>query len=393
MFWIALWAYAQDQGYLEMMVSWSGLELHFFLEYPSWLVKWPTLLVLAVLAIAENILENEPAWIETVGSQDGPIKSLAHMFFSQWVLVKLTVASSALLTIHAGFDYRLIWLVPIALATWVFALFRRRAFQFLVEMDEEDDLGLRKLLLQTEDVGIALSTLFMFILPLFALILGLVAMGFLLLLRMYVIYREQQIKVPCTACKKDIHPCAPNCGHCNFPQEDVVGISLFNLPTDMSVSDPIQHKLRLLLRRRCPNCATRLPKACVSQACPTCGTQTFHSLEQAQQLDEYLYWLFPKTLLNVFLFGLIPVVGLIPGIIYYRLNLISGYRNYLPRLHGCFARYVAKVLSLFLVALQGIPVLGALSLASLCFLQTAIYRSAFRAALRKEWKLPSENVP
>lgn len=390
MFWVAMWAFFQQQGYFDFFFAWSGLEVNLFLEYPTWLVKWPTLVVLGILTFAEYKLENSLAWTQTIGSQDGPIKSIAHLFFSQWVFVKLSITSTAVLALQAGFDTSLLWVVPAALLTWVLAQFRRSGYRLLTEMDEEDDLGIRKLLTQAEDAGIAITAFFLIFLPILALLIGLATIVFLALVRMYVSYREQQIKVPCPHCNHDNHPAAPHCSSCSHTLEDVSGISLFNQPTDKPITDQVQHKLRLLVRRRCPHCATQLKKPKVHQACPSCGQKTFESLEHAKQLDEYLYWLFPKTLLVVSILGFFPLIGLIPGMIYYRLTLIAGYRGYLSRTQGCMMRYVARIITIVLVALQSIPILGAFSLPLLCFLHTAIYRAAYHKELNRVFLDPSE---
>lgn len=377
MFWVSLWAYFQQHGYFNFFFNISGLEFRVFLEYPEWLTAWPTLLTLGLLSLAEWRLENSSTWIKLVESFDGPIKGLFQIFFSQWVLVKATVTAALLIT-SAGFGMDALWAIPPALAIWVLADFRRRGFSLLTEMDEGDDLGLRKLLTQVEEIGIAATAFFLAVVPLVALALSLSAIGILVLIRIYVAYREQQIQVPCPQCNTLNHPCALECKQCGHAFEEPAGISLFNQPTDKLVTDLVQHRLHLLCRKRCPQCATQLPKLAIRQPCPGCQTETFSTIEQAQQLDHYLYWKFPKVLLVVSLFGFIPLLGLIPGIMIYRLNLIAGYRGYLPHTRGCFVRVLERCSFLILVMMQGIPIVGAISLPMLCFLHTAIYRTGFR---------------
>jgi len=383
MFWVSVWAYCQQHGYFDFFFNISGLEFRLFLEYPEWLTKWPTVLGLGLLSLAEWRLENSTTWIKLIESFDGPLKGLFHIFFSQWVFVKATVATTTALFVGASFGLGTLWAIPPAIAIWILATFRRRGLSLLTDMDEGDDLGLRKLLTQVEEIGIASTAFFLIVLPIIALALSLTAIGILVLIRVYVAYREQQIQVPCSECHADNHPSALECKQCRTPFDEPVGISLFNQPTDRLVTDLVQHRLHLLCRKRCPNCATQLPKLTIRQSCPGCQTDIFSSIEQAQQLDHYLYWKFPKVLLVVALLGFIPLLGLIPGIMYYRLNLIAGYRGYLPRTSGCFVRVLERFSFFILVITQGIPVLGAISLPLLCFLHTAIYRTSFRRETAK----------
>lgn len=377
MFWVAVWAYCQQQGYFNLFFSWWGFELGIYLDFPIWLVQWPTLVVLGVLSYVEYRLENSPTWQRTVAQADGPLKGIANLFFSQWVTVKLSVASTAVLVAQAGFGKAFLFAIPTAIGVWVLASFRRSGFLFLAEMDEEDDLGIRKIFTQAEEAGIAITALVLLILPILAFLLALLAMGLMILIRVYVSHREQKIKIACPHCSELNHPAAPHCGHCDQVLQDAVGITLFNQPDDTPITDRVQHRLRLLVRRRCPHCATQLPKRNLNQACPTCGTMTFESRQNAKQLDDFLYWLFPKTLLIVSILGFIPLLGLIPGLMYYRLHLIAGYRAYLPRNAGCTTRFLARITTVLLIGLQSIPLIGAVSLPALCFLHTALYRASF----------------
>jgi hypothetical protein len=122
------------------------------------------------------------------------------------------------------------------------------------------------------------------------------------------------------------------------------------------------HQLHLISKKRCPVCATRLEKKAISQPCPACGRDTFAS---APAVDEYLAMMrqrLPLTTAITFGFGFIPLVGLVPAIVYYRLSLIAGLRAYVPRSIGCLARYGVRLLNMGLIALQAIPFLGMVAL-------------------------------
>ena len=100
------------------------------------------------------------------------------------------------------------------------------------------------------------------------------------------------------------------------------------------------------------------------------------------QLERYLELLrgrLPKTLLVTLALGAVPVLGVVPGVIYYRLNLVAGLRGYIPPLRGCATRWLVSLIHLALV-LQPIPLVGALVLPILCWSTYAIYLRSLRGS-------------
>ena len=63
-----------------------------------------------------------------------------------------------------------------------------------------------------------------------------------------------------------------------------------------------------------------------------------------------------------------------PAVLYYRLNLVSGLRGYIPPLRGCTTRLVVRTFHFAVIALQPIPILGALVLPLIAWSTYAIYR-------------------
>ena len=103
--------------------------------------------------------------------------------------------------------------------------------------------------------------------------------------------------------------------------------------------------------------------------------------EKPYELDEYLARLnakLPDTMVTCFVLGLVPFLGLIPGLVYYRTSLLSSMRYYLPRTTGCFFKWVVKIWNLCLIGMQPVPVIGAFTLPILCLTNYWIYRSVFK---------------
>lgn len=122
----------------------------------------------------------------------------------------------------------------------------------------------------------------------------------------------------------------------------------------------------------------------MQQACPECRVVTFESEREFRLYLDTLGKRLPKTLLISFALSAIPVVGVVPGVIYYRLTLISGLRGYVPAMRGCFARVLLFFIRWILIALQPIPLVGAIVIPLMCLSSYAIYRRALVGRARKD---------
>ncbi len=131
-------------------------------------------------------------------------------------------------------------------------------------------------------------------------------------------------------------------------------------------------------------CATRLKQRNVQQACPECRTVTFASEREFRLYLDVLAKRLPKTLLVSLALSAIPIVGVVPGVVYYRLTLISGLRGYVPMMRGCVSRVLLFFIRWILIALQPIPILGALVIPLMCLSSYLIYRRALVGRARKD---------
>ena len=86
----------------------------------------------------------------------------------------------------------------------------------------------------------------------------------------------------------------------------------------------------------------------------------------------------PLVCMACFLLGLIPVLGVIPAVILYRLQIVAPFRRYIPRGRNFLLRWGIRLVSLVLVAFQWVPLLGGLLLPLLALVNYWAYRSAFR---------------
>jgi hypothetical protein len=81
------------------------------------------------------------------------------------------------------------------------------------------------------------------------------------------------------------------------------------------------------------------------------------------------------------LLGLIPILGVIPAVILYRLAIVAPLRRYLPRGDNFLLRWGIRMVSLVLIALQWVPILGGLLLPILALVNYGPYRRVFQIRL------------
>ena len=84
------------------------------------------------------------------------------------------------------------------------------------------------------------------------------------------------------------------------------------------------------------------------------------------------------------LLSLVPAFGLVAGIIYYRVTLVSPYRRYIPRGRSLFTRIAIRLFYLLLIAVQWVPVAGGLVVPIMAAVSHRTYRSAYQKALAAE---------
>jgi hypothetical protein len=120
---------------------------------------------------------------------------------------------------------------------------------------------------------------------------------------------------------------------------------------------------------------------------------TFANQAEFQDYLGVLQARLPKTLLICLGLSAIPVIGVIPGVVYYRLTLVSGLRGYVPPLRGCLARVMIRVINWGIIALQPIPILGALIVPLMCLSTYTIYRNSLRNRAGKDLTAPESAQP
>ncbi len=354
---------------------------------PAWFTSWPVVLALVALSVLEMLAVKHSEVRALMDEFDAYLKTAVAVLVSLALLDKgssQTIESISHPVHKAGLGFSSLFAIVVGMLTFGTAKLRHGAVEILAHVDDHDDIGLQSVLNWTENSWTVLGILFLVVFPIVALILsGLTVLG-LWAFRKRAERREAMSKVPCAKCATPVFPHATRCHVCHTPLASPRAVGVFGTPKDEPSRNLERQPFDLIARKRCPVCATRLKERAVRQACPTCRTVTFESLSEFHEYLHVLQARLPMTLAICFGLSAIPVIGVIPGVIYYRLTLVSGLRGYVPPLRGCLARVMIRVVNWGLILLQPIPILGAFIVPLMCLASYLIYRSSLNGRAEKD---------
>ncbi|MEM8959936.1 MAG: hypothetical protein AAGD38_00520 [Acidobacteriota bacterium] len=345
------------------------------------------------MAIVESMADKDPLAAELYATFDKWIKSFGNFVATSVVTPTAVVGlASVALPIHkAGFGWPVAWSLFLAATVWLLATIRQSIVAALRELDENDDIGLRKLISWAEDGWVGGGMIFLVLLPVLTLIVaGLTVVGMIIVQRI-IRAREEKQKTPCPSCGHPSSPSSLQCAQCEYVNPAPLRLGMLGAKSVVA-TDLDLHRLELLGRRRCIHCAERLPERRLSQTCPACNRQVLPSRAWAESYIAFLDRKLWPTASVCFGLSLIPILGLIPGIIYYRLSLISSLRTYIPRSTGCMMRIGVRMLNIVLLAVQWIPGVGGFVLPAMCYINYWIYRKALVERMQLEFQ-PQVTLP
>jgi hypothetical protein len=268
-----------------------------------------------------------------------------------------------------------------AVAVYLMSSLRSGLMELLILSDPDDDLSIRSLISWLEDLwtsfGVFLLVLYwVIILAILAIILGLLWVG-----RKYAEHKEESSKIPCSNCNELIYACATACPSCSTEVKDPKDVGFFGQTVDRPAQAGLEHTLRLVSKRRCPKCATRITERGLPQECPTCHNQILGDSNTQNAYFTKVRNRLPKVLGITFLMSLVPIIGIIPGVIYYRLQLIAPFRAYIPAGKGFLLKWLVRILFLVMISMQWVPGLGGFVVPLMAIISYGIYSSYFKSML------------
>ena len=261
---------------------------------------------------------------------------------------------------------------------------RQSLYELLTEIDADDSLGIQKLCSWAEDAWVVFGAVMLIVFPLLMILFTAVVFGLLYLWQKAAHAREERLRLPCGSCGNPIYRCAIACPACGAANAQACAVNWLGLPKPNLPANPADHALRLIAVRRCPSCATRLKQKRPRQTCESCRREVFSDDAQLAAYLRLVQARFALTLLICFLLGLVPVVGVVPAIVFYRIHLISPLRRYVPFGSALLAKWLGRFACFAVLSIQWIPFLGIGSLPIMAAINYAIYRRAFQSAWRSQ---------
>ena len=147
---------------------------------------------------------------------------------------------------------------------------------------------------------------------------------------------------------------------------------------DDATPDPEAHPYRLVEKKRCPVCATRFAERAVHQTCSACGHELMSEETFTRSYIDRVSSRVPQVVVICALLSLIPVIGLIPGVIYYRVALVAPFRRYMPMGRRFLLKWLLRIFFFVLIAFQWVPLAGGLVVPLMAIVSFTTYRSSFR---------------
>ena len=347
---------------------------------PTWFTNNITIAVLAILSVVEILAQKNPEARRLLQEFDASLKS-GLALLTAFGVVSSTDAAFVRQTVHQGGLSAALIPILCALGTWRVAIFRRDVMNAV--LDHVEGTHLDVLISWLEDAWVTFGMLLLVLFPLLMLAMIGIATAVLFLLRKRVEVREDQTRIPCAKCGTLIYSCAIACPSCRNAVVHPTAIGFLGQSKPYPTNDLPNQAYRLVEKRRCPVCATRQRAHDPFLACPTCADLSRIDPNFSQAYVDYIGRRLPFVLGVSFLMSLVPIIGLIVGTIYCRMELVLPFSQYLPLGRHFLLRWGIRLLFLVLILLQWIPIAGGFVVPLMALISFTAYRRSYQSLLRE----------
>lgn len=349
---------------------------------PTWFTNNYTILALGVLALLEVGATKIPEAQEMLDGVHKYAKTGLAALAAMGVLGSRDVSFIEPIISQAGALDMAVSAV-FASAVFYFNTLRSGFMELLTMSDPDDDLGIRTLISWFEDLWSSFGIFLLILYPLLIIAILAILLGLLFAARKWAEYKEEKSKIPCSACGEIIYACATECPKCHAGVAQPKDVGFLTQTVNRPAQPGKEHELRLISKRRCPKCATRVTEKRLPQTCPACQHSILSDPADQNAYTAKVRNRLPKVLGITFLLSLVPVLGIIPGIIYYRIQLIAPFRAYIPASRGFVLRWLVRLLFLLLISLQLVPGLGGFMVPIMALLSYALYSGYFNKTVQE----------
>ncbi|MEM8737606.1 MAG: DUF4126 domain-containing protein [Planctomycetota bacterium] len=360
---------------------------------PSWFTSDTCLWILGILAAVEIAATKNPdarALLNEIDKYAKPAMAALTLFgiasagdaaFAEGILGSVPGEGAGLALVLAGFSLSSVWagFVSAVTAAGTYVITSARSFLvgLVIDADEDDDVGIQKLVSWAEDLWALFGVLFLIVFPLVMIALIGLASGFILLLRWWAHRKEEASRVPCGQCGEPMYRCAMGCGNCKTPNPRVCDVGWLGQSDTDDPADLETQPYQLAAARRCAFCATKLGERRPRQHCAVCGTDPFADPAFTRAYVDRVAQRVPLILLACAGLGFIYIVGVIPAVILYRLTLVAPFRRHIPRGRNLLMKWGLRLVFFVLIATQIIPGVGAITVPVMALISFLAYRQLF----------------
>lgn len=349
----------------------------------SWFTSNISLWVLGALALLECLAERNPEAKSVLIEVDHYVKPAMAVVLQLGLLstADAETLSKITATTQQASLFSTMLLPAVMYVTYLAASARNAVQRLLFDADPDNATGLHRLLGWSEELYSVLGMALFLVFPILIAVLVGTVLAVLFLLQRRAKRIEDASRVACDRCGVQVYRSAPHCPGCNSVRSEPRAIGLLG-QTISRPADPETHTFQLLAKRRCPWCATRFPKRDPQAPCPGCARKPFADPDTIAVYDSRLSIRVIPTVVIASALSLVPVVGLVAAVVFYRVYLISPYRAWLPMVRNVLTRWLLRLAILILVLLHLIPVVGALAAGAMVLLNYFVYRQSFLGAVQ-----------
>lgn len=348
---------------------------------PTWFTSTGFIAILGCLSLAEFAADKSPDARRLMDDFMGYVKAGLSALTTMGMLSAgnadalggIIQEANIFATIPAAFSAGL---------TYFATTVRGSVLNVLNDADEDDELGLRGIISWFEDLWAVWGVWLLAFFVTGVLAINLIILGLLWMLQRRFEKKAEAAKVACSSCGHRIHSFATECHECHTAVSSPTALGFLGKLTEARCSSIEQQKLRLLELKRSPLSGEKVKKRGVDIVCSEDGVALLGDKILNRRYIDSISERLPKVLLISALWSLIPAVGLIVGVIYYRFQLVGPFRRYLTFKQGFLVKWLIRLLFIVLALCQLIPFAGALSVPLMAWISYQFYRGAFSKALR-----------
>lgn len=345
---------------------------------PNWLTQDSTLVVLGLLAAAEVFAQKSAELRLLLHEFDIYLKPALAGLVSMGYINASDAGLIQQFDHHAGFGDMLFPLMA-ALSTFNVAVLRKKVLGMVLGHVQGTKLG--TWISWAEEIGVVFGVFLMFLWAALMVLAVAMSVAVLLIARKRFEVAEDHRRFACGGCGTLVYPCAVACGSCGWPVPQPVAIGFLGQSTLVPTADRANHPYRLMEKRRCPHCATRLPVGRPFDPCQCCGKSEMASAAFVEEYCNYVGRRLPVVLGVCFVVSLVPILGMVVGSVYYEMTLVLPYSQYLSMGRRFLLGWQIRLLFLVIVVLQVIPAVGSVAVPLMAWLSFMAHRHSYKTAM------------